>query len=97
MSGWREPRRGVLYQDASQQLQAAIDGQGVGLVRRSLAMQAILDGQLTRLFNVEVPSPFSYWMVCPEPLQEARRACALRDWLHAVSYTHLTLPTNREV
>ena len=60
MSGWREPRRGVLYQDASQQLQAAIDGQGVGLVRRSLAMQAILDGQLTRLFNVEVPSPFSY-------------------------------------
>ena len=43
MSGWREPRRGVLYQDASQQLQAAIDGQGVGLVRRSLAMQAILE------------------------------------------------------
>ncbi|MFY3985941.1 transcriptional regulator GcvA [Achromobacter xylosoxidans] len=82
LSGWREPRRGVLYQDASQQLQAAIDGQGVGLVRRSLAMQAILDGQLTRLFNVEVPSPFSYWMVCPEPLQEAHRVRALRDWLH---------------
>ena len=59
LEGWKEPRRGVLYQDASQQMQAVMDGQGVGLVRRSLAMQEIVNGRLVRLFDIEARSPWT--------------------------------------
>lgn len=82
LKGWAEPRRGVLYQDASQQLQAAVEGQGVGLVRRSLAMHEVASGRLVRLFDIKVPSPWTYWLLCPEPLRDAFRVRALRDWLH---------------
>lgn len=51
-----EPKRGV-HEDSPNLLQAAIDGQGIVLVRRSLAMQEILAGRLVRFFNVDGPSP----------------------------------------
>ncbi|SAL05312.1 DNA-binding transcriptional activator GcvA [Caballeronia calidae] len=77
-----EPRRGVLYQDASHLIQAAAEGQGVALVRRSLAMQEIADGRLVRLFDVDAPSPWAYWFMCPRPLVETFRVRVLREWLH---------------
>ncbi|MBS6036136.1 MULTISPECIES: LysR substrate-binding domain-containing protein [unclassified Pseudomonas] len=81
LPGQPEPCRGVLYQDASQQLQATVDGQGIGLVRRSLAMQEILSGNLVRLFEVDVVSSLQYWFVCPEPLHNSYRVRVLRQWL----------------
>lgn len=76
-----EPRRGVLYQDSSNLLQAAIDGQGVALVRRSIAMEAIETGGLVRLFEIDGPSPWSYYFVCPPPLLASPRVQAFRNWL----------------
>jgi LysR family glycine cleavage system transcriptional activator len=81
LEGWKEPRRGVLYQDSSLLLQAAIDGQGVALVRRSLAMHEVINKRLVRLFDIDGPSPWTYWFVCPMPLLETRRVQALREWL----------------
>lgn len=81
LDAWQEPRRGVLYQDSSMLLQAAMDGQGVALVRRSLAMHEVAAGRLVRLFDIDGPSPWSYWFVCPNPLLETRRVRALREWL----------------
>ncbi len=82
LEGWAEPRRGVYYQDASQQMQAVIDGQGIGLMRRSLAMQEIASGRLIRLFDIDVSSPWTYWFICPHPLRDTDRVRELRKWLH---------------
>jgi len=77
-----EPKRGVLYQDSSNLLQAAMDGQGIALVRRSLAMQEIAAGRLVRLFReIDGPSPWRYYFVCPPQLMQAARVKAFRNWV----------------
>ncbi|SAK39297.1 DNA-binding transcriptional activator GcvA [Caballeronia pedi] len=76
-----EPKRGVLYEDSSNLLQAAIDGQGIALVRRSLAMQEIIAGRLVRLFNIDGPSPWRYYFVCPTALLQTKRVQAFREWV----------------
>jgi LysR family glycine cleavage system transcriptional activator len=76
-----EPRRGVLYLDSSNLLQAAIEGQGVALVRRSIAMREIAAGNLVRLFDIDATSPASYYFVCPPPLVASPRVQAFRDWI----------------
>ncbi len=76
-----EPRRGVLYEDSSNLLQAAISGQGIALVRRSLAMQEVLAGRLTRLFNIDGPSPWTYYFVCTHATLELPRVRHFRDWI----------------
>ncbi|KER67946.1 XRE family transcriptional regulator [Burkholderia cepacia] len=81
LHGAAEPRRGVLFQDSSILMQAVMDGRGIGLVRRSLAMQEIADGNLVRLFDVNGPSPWAYWFVCPPQMLDLPRVQALRKWL----------------
>jgi LysR family glycine cleavage system transcriptional activator len=81
LADWPEPRRGVLFQDSSMLLQAAVDAQGVALVRRSLALDEVAAGRLVRLFDIDATSPWSYWFVCPEPILKTARVQALRTWL----------------
>lgn len=76
-----EPKRGVLYEDSSNLLQAAISGQGIALVRRSLAMQEVLAGRLTRLFNIDGPSPWTYYFVCTHGSLATPRVQHFRDWI----------------
>src|SRR5471032_2167816 len=76
-----EPKRGVLYEDSSNLLQADIQGQGIALVRRSLAMHEIVAGRLVRLFNVDGPSPWNYYFVCPHALLGTQRVQVFRTWL----------------
>jgi LysR family glycine cleavage system transcriptional activator len=81
LSDWQEPKRGVLYQDSSNLLQAAIDGQGIALTRRSLAMHEIAAGRLVRLFDVDGPSPWQYYFICPPQMLETARVRAFRAWV----------------
>ena len=76
-----EPRRGVLFQDSSNLLQAAIDGQGVALVRRAIAMHEIYAGHLVRLFDIDAPSPWTYFFVCPPTVLASPRVQAFRSWV----------------
>ncbi|KVE38122.1 transcriptional regulator GcvA [Burkholderia sp. TSV86] len=76
-----EPKRGVLYQDSLNLLQAAIDGQGIALVRRTLAAPALAQGQIVRLFDIAEPSPWHYFFVCPPLLAQTPRVQAFRAWL----------------
>ncbi|KVE38959.1 transcriptional regulator GcvA [Burkholderia sp. BDU5] len=76
-----EPKRGVLYQDSSNLLQAAIDGQGIALVRRSLAVPDLAAGRIVRLFDIAGPSPWHYFFVCPPSLAQTPRVQAFRTWL----------------
>ncbi|WJF90062.1 transcriptional regulator GcvA [Paraburkholderia bonniea] len=81
LTDWPEPKRGVLYQDSSNLLQAAIDGQGVALTRRSLAMHAIAEGRLVRLFDIDGPSPWQYFFICSPQMMQTARVKAFRDWV----------------
>jgi LysR family glycine cleavage system transcriptional activator len=81
LTDWPEPKRGVLYQDSSNLLQAAVDGQGVALTRRSLAMHEIAAGRLVRLFDVDGPSPWQYYFICSPQMLETERVKAFRDWV----------------
>ncbi|MFP6557142.1 transcriptional regulator GcvA [Paraburkholderia sp. B3] len=77
-----EPKRGVLYQDSSNLLQAAMDGQGIALVRRSLAMHEITQGRLVRLFkDIDGPSPWRYYFICTPQRLETERVRAFRAWV----------------
>lgn len=76
-----EPKRGTLYQDSSNLLQAAIDGQGIALVGRALAMNEIAAGRLVRLFNVDGPSPWAFYFVCPRHSLQTMRVQGFRNWI----------------
>ena len=52
---WPEPASGLALSDSGVVVQAAIDGQGVALARRSLAMRALREGRLVKPFGIEVP------------------------------------------
>ncbi|WP_109480004.1 transcriptional regulator GcvA [Paraburkholderia sp. C35] len=81
LTEWPEPKRGVLYQDSSNLLQAAIDGQGIALTRRSLAMHEVASGRLVRLFDIDGPSPWQYYFICTPQLMQTARVKAFRDWV----------------
>jgi LysR family transcriptional regulator, glycine cleavage system transcriptional activator len=70
-----------MYQDSSNLLQAAVDGQGIALARRSLAMHEIAAGRLVRLFDVDGPSPWQYYFICPPQTLETARVKAFRGWV----------------
>lgn len=76
-----EPRRGVFYRDSSNLLQAATDGQGIALLRRSIAAHELATGRLVRLFDIDAPSASVHWFVCPAPLFETARVQAFHAWL----------------
>ncbi|HTI17063.1 MAG TPA: transcriptional regulator GcvA [Trinickia sp.] len=81
LPGITEPRRGVLFDDSSNLLLAAEDGQGIALARRSIAIEQLIAGRLVRLFDIDAPSQWDYYFVCPPPLVTSSRVQAFRTWL----------------
>jgi LysR family glycine cleavage system transcriptional activator len=69
--------------DAGMVLEAAILGQGVGLVRRSLAERHLASGRLVRLLAQERQTDFAYWILTPAGAAADARAAAFRDWIRA--------------
>jgi len=78
---WDEPTRGPTFNDASYLMQAAVDGQGIALARSSLIGKDIANGLLVRLFDIEVPSPFRYYLVYPPRLAASPKLQRFRAWL----------------
>ncbi|MGI4860132.1 MAG: transcriptional regulator GcvA [Janthinobacterium lividum] len=76
-----EPVHGPRYLDSSHLLDAAIGGQGIALVRSSLAADALRAGRLLRLFDVDASSGAVTRAVCPVALRETARVRAFFDWL----------------
>ncbi|MFJ2992178.1 transcriptional regulator GcvA [Pandoraea sp. NPDC087047] len=75
-----EPTQGMMYEDSGMLSQAAIVGQGVALVRRSLAIGDIMAGRLVRLSDVDTPCEWDYYFVCPPAVLETQRVQAFRAW-----------------
>ena len=79
---WGEPARGPIFNDSSHMLQAAAEGQGVALARRSLLGNDIRNGVLVRLFDVVAPAPRRFWLVYPPRIASSPKLGQFRGWLH---------------
>ncbi|MDE0933128.1 MAG: LysR substrate-binding domain-containing protein, partial [Novosphingopyxis baekryungensis] len=61
-------------------LEAAAQGLGIAIMHGSHFSDA-RDERLTRLFDIEVKSPYSYWFVCRPRALEHRAVRVFHDWL----------------
>jgi len=96
-----EPQHGPRYMDSSHLLDAAIRGQGIALVRSSLAADDLRDGRLVRLFDVDASDGAETSVVCPPSLKSTPRVEAFLTWLreevHEPDSTPATVPLGTAV
>jgi LysR family glycine cleavage system transcriptional activator len=78
---WREPARGPHFSDSSHLLQAAADGAGVAMGRRSLMGQDLRNGVLVRPFELEVPTSRKYYLAYLPRMAQSPKIVAFRAWL----------------
>jgi LysR family glycine cleavage system transcriptional activator len=75
--------RGPRFDYAGLAFEAAAVGRGVALALSTIAAGDLAAGRLVRPFAVAVPTPFAYFMVCPEALAARPKVEAFRCWLRA--------------
>ena len=75
--------RGVVFNQASMAIRAAVDGQGVTLARTALVALLLLEGRLVRPFSLALPVGYAYYIVCPKATAERPKITLMRDWLLA--------------
>jgi LysR family transcriptional regulator, glycine cleavage system transcriptional activator len=74
-------RRGIICGDRNSLIQAALEGQGVGIASEVFAAGELAAGRLVRVFDLEVTSEFAIFAVClPRRLNDPMISDAL-DWL----------------
>jgi LysR family glycine cleavage system transcriptional activator len=93
--GWRDwlnaagaytvsANRGLHFSHADHGLDAAIEGAGVVLGRRSLSHGDLRTGRLVAPFDLEIPlRDLAFWLVYPPDQAERPKVRAFRDWLFA--------------
>ena len=74
---------GPIFSHASMLVDAAIDGQGVALLRTALAAADLINGRLVRPFRAALRLSNTYWIVCPKAMRSLPKIVAFRDWLLA--------------
>jgi LysR family transcriptional regulator, glycine cleavage system transcriptional activator len=75
-----EPAAIDLFDSGQLMLDAAAQGLGVAFMHGS-HLSSAQDSRLTRVFGVEVESPYSYWFVCRPRALETRPVKLFHDWL----------------
>ena len=73
--------RGPILNQASMAIDAAVDAQGVALARSALATWDLICGRLVRPFELSLPVPYAYWIVCPRATANLPKITTFRDWL----------------
>ncbi len=73
--------RGLMFDDSSLMLDAAVDGAGVALARDILVEDDLRSGRLVRPIAAEVESPWGYFLVWRADGPRLARTLSLRDWL----------------
>lgn len=75
------PHRGPHFNQTDHALQAAINGLGVVLSRRTIAEGDMAEGRLVAPFDLQLPMTFAYHLVCPEMMADRPKVVAFREWL----------------
>lgn len=78
-----EVDRGIVFNQASMAIDAALQGQGVAMARTALAAWDLLAGRLVRPFKLAIDAPFALWIVCPKAAAELPKIATFRHWLVA--------------
>src|SRR5262249_5427941 len=74
---------GPVLNRASMVIDAAVDGQGIGLARTTLAAWDLINGHLIRPFALALRLSRCYWIVCPKATAKLPKITMFRDWLLA--------------
>jgi LysR family glycine cleavage system transcriptional activator len=84
-----DPHRGSVLTDSSMLVAAAVEGQGVALARRSLALDDIAAGRLVLAFPRLAPTPLrrAYYIAAPRANLTRPPVAAFRNWLRAQAAT----------
>ena len=72
---------GIVFNQASMAIDAAVDGQGIALARTALASADLISGRLVRPFPQALAAPYAFWIVCPKSAAELPKIAAFRGWL----------------
>ncbi len=78
-----DPDRGPTYPNSPLAIEAAVQGEGVALVRSALVVDDLAAGRLVRPFSLSLPTDTAYYAVCPPRALERPRVKAFREWLLA--------------
>ena len=78
-----DPSRGPRFDYPGLVLEAAAAGRGVALALSTVAAADLAAGRLVRPFAVAVPTPFAYYVVCPQASAERPKVAAFQRWLRA--------------
>ena len=74
-----------LYEDTGHHIRAAVQGDGVSLLREELIQEQLDAGVLVRLFDIEYLSDIHYYFVCPESRYAEPALARSRQWLESVA------------
>ena len=74
-------KHGVVFNQASMTIDAAVDGQGVALARTALASWDLLSRRLVRPFPQALEAPYAFWIVCPKSAADLPKIATFRSWL----------------
>ena len=83
--GHIEPRAQITFNDASLVMAAALAGQGVALGRKTLVEDELRAGRLVRLWDLEAPYEFAYYLVYQAEVMARPQAAAFREWILAAA------------
>ena len=75
-----EPKAELIFTDESHAIQAAIAGQGVGLLDLTLVADELARGALIQPFGPVLPV-YRCFLVYPEVAAESEKIAAVRSWI----------------
>ncbi|MEE4378330.1 MAG: transcriptional regulator GcvA [Candidatus Competibacteraceae bacterium] len=78
-----DTKRGQHFNHTALALEAAVEGQGVVLSIKNLALADLAAGRLVVPFDLDIPLEFAYYIVCPEATADEPNIVAFREWLLA--------------
>jgi LysR family glycine cleavage system transcriptional activator len=79
------PMTGTAFDDSVAVVHAAEQGQGLALVRWSLAAPQIAEGRVVLAHPQALRFARSYYFVCPEPYLTLPKVALFRDWMRSVA------------
>jgi LysR family glycine cleavage system transcriptional activator len=73
--------KGLRFSDGALVIQAALNGQGVALGSKALALDHLVCGRLIRPFELSLVTDFAYYIVCAKKRAEEPDLVAFRRWV----------------